>query len=484
MIRLEVGDRIVIVEDTITWARDFAQILKNVGEHRQVDIYDPDEFIERMQNSRSFENVSLCFVDLELRGGIKPNMAGDLSGLTKVLPHVRSVAPWVPIACISRFIEGAVIGELSSSDFDYFMPKSEIGDQARTHPEFNVQRWKQITRAMQIKRIASLTGRTVEELRRCIMKSQHLDIDDSVQKVINEMHIPIDKFKEGLATLGLEGSSLHVEGLQPGFSGLNVSRVISYGHVNDEPITAYWLIKWGGPISKLTDEAVAHRRLSRRGFERTLQIPQMYPNAISFDGIGFLVYAFEKDAQVALSDLSGKRNHETFSFALEKITNALYSNKREKPINALDEIIKWTGLEKSCIENIKSKIKECAHVVSWSLIHGDLHLRNVFLKNEVPTLIDFARSDFGPIAIDAAKMVADYIAFVATNELHIEDLRGFKDLQKSVIAPIANPFIKYLNADYDEKFFLAALRAYACKYLQYPDVPVKTKDLFQSLLRV
>lgn len=88
--------------------------------------------------------------------------------------------------------------------------------------------------------------------------------------------------------------------MQPGFSGLQVSRVCATGLSESEIITAHWLLKWGRPIYKLAEEAVAHRRYFKCGLDRALQIPQLHPNVIAWNGIGYLAYAFESDAKTAL----------------------------------------------------------------------------------------------------------------------------------------------------------------------------------------
>lgn len=177
----------------------------------------------------------------------------DTDGLEKVLPQIRKLAPWIPAACISRFITGSseIIGPLSESDFDGIYPKEIISKGTITHPEFNAQRWFDMLRGMKIKRVAAMTGMTVDHINDLLRNSEGIKL----------------KLSEG---------------------------------INNE--------------KEINEQKIIQKDLLQHPLE-----------------------------------------------------------------------------------------------VTKALIHGDFHLRNILIKDNSPKLIDFARSDYGPIAIDAAKLIIDII---------------------------------------------------------------------------
>lgn len=475
--------RILIIEDSRTWADNFVEILRRIGEKREVDIYSPDEFLNNMTSPPQFENIDVCITDLELYGGDDTN-AGDLAGLNDILPHVRKLAPWVPIACLSRYIQtgNLVLWELSVSDFDFFSPKGMIiirdrqsekskaaeGKETRprlkSHPDFGPEPWAQMLQKMQFKRIANITSRSLCDIKDSGSKSRTLTPDTTTTEMLSHLEITKKSLGEAIGLLGIEGSDFSIKALQPGFSGVNVSLVSAHGHTDDEPVHAAWLLKWGLPIWKLEEEANAHRRIFCRGIERSLQIPQLHPHAIVWDGIGYIAYAFEQDAQVAL--VVAKENIDVLSKSLCTITHGLYDEARRKTVLGVSELSKWVGLSTDEAQGLVTDNE--LFEISWSLLHGDLHLRNIFIRDNTPTLIDFARSDFGPIAIDAAKIIIDVLVCAPPDNLP-KSLTE-EDIVQSGLASILAAFKPYLKEKHDTKFLNVALRAIAHKYLSYSDV--------------
>jgi hypothetical protein len=97
-------------------------------------------------------------------------------------------------------------------------------------------------------------------------------------------------------------------------------------------------------------------------------------------------------------------------------------------------------------------------------------------------LIDFARSDFGPITIDLAKLMVDILVFCEKDKIQL-GMFQWDGLMDTSLSKILNIFNKYLTAPDDKKFFNMALRAYANTYLTYPDVAKEVKTVIENILK-
>lgn len=474
------GDKIVLVEDS-AWGKDFARILKRLGEGRPVEILGIDEFLENYAAPAAFDHVGVCLVDLELRGGVTKEVC-NTEGLDVVLPHIRSLAPWVPVACISRYISGSdeIIAELSCSDFDAFFPKAIIGDATRLHAEFNANRWQAILLDMHLKRIAWQSGRSVVELRHDLESRVVVEADGKTIDALRELHLPADALGRALYLLGLGGTEHTISALEPGFSGIQVSKLRIGGSDGAESIDSTWLLKWGRPVRKLAEEAVAHRLFMKRGIRRTLQIPQFHASPIVWNGVGFLAYAFEKDATSALSSLR-RGGAEALGKPISALNNALYRDQRLRATNLRRTLEQWIPLAPE--EDVYAALEEDRSVdVSWGLVHGDLHLRNVFIRGEEATLIDFARAGFAPIAVDAAKFVADCLAMGSEDPVAGMHSIDWASIERVGLAPILNAFRPHLTHDDDILVFNAMLRRYFIKYSGYADISEHRRNSFKKKL--
>jgi hypothetical protein len=230
----------------------------------------------------------------------------------------------------------------------------------------------------------------------------------------------------------------------------------------------------------LAAEAAAHRLAFRRGLDRSLQVPQLHPNAIAWCGIGYLAYAFEREAVTALA-ASKQAGIDSLEPSIAELASGLYRAVRRKSILEGQELAKWIAVDVTAPSSGGAALPDRVSEVSWSLIHGDLHLRNIFVRHQRPTLIDFARSEFGPVAIDAAKLVMDALAFVPGA---IQQAVGFtlEGVLQSPVAPLLRPFAAILRAQQDHRLFNEALRAYARRYLHYSDVPKDVKDVLRKIV--
>lgn len=474
-------EKILIIENDIAWRDQFEKILRTIGETREIQKVDFTEFMNLFKQADHFDGIGYCFVDLELGPG-SDSRINDRWGHEKVLPHVRRLAPWVSVACISRYITGQaeIVGELSTSDFDGIYPKQIISEGNRTHPEFNKKCWMDILLNLKIKRNASLTGRSVTELNELFREAHKakLNFDDAARESVEETGE--EEFRQAISLLGLNGTHISLDEIVTGFSGIYVGKLGVYGESEKGPNHSYWLLKWGSPIRKIAHEVDAHRRLLRKGLERRLQVPLLHNNVINWGGFGLIAYGFEEDAKTALETIS-ESGIPAFAPILRRTVKHLYGRgRRVLPISPRDTLHSWWKLDVDEQKSIPSELMCHTLEVTHAMIHGDFHLRNILIKEDQATLIDFAKSDYQPIAIDAAKIIIDALVF-AISEIP-EDAFEWFTLKASPIQELVEIFEEFLTGRDDKSFLQIALRAYAAKYLDYPDVADGRKDQLRRTL--
>jgi hypothetical protein len=210
-----------------------------------------------------------------------------------------------------------------------------------------------------------------------------------------------------------------------------------------------------------------------------LQVAQLHPNVICWDNIGYIAYGFEKDANTALETI---KNSGILGFipSMEKIAHGLYSTKKIAPLHPRDEVKRWCQLDELKYSKFNATLSHPVEATT-TLIHGDLHLRNILIKNGRTTLIDFAKSNLGPIVIDFAKLTIDILAFCMKEEIK-PDFFDWDGLKKSSLKDLLQMFEIYMTAKDDKRFFDIALYAYASTYLTYPDVEHDVKEAIESVL--
>ncbi|KJU84313.1 Aminoglycoside phosphotransferase domain protein [Candidatus Magnetobacterium bavaricum] len=480
--------RILVIENDKGWFEYFKRIIaEHFGEKRDIQIFGLKDIKDSATDKNFFDNVSYCLVDLEL-GPAYDKGCNDTDGLDIVLPKIREIAPWIPTACISILLRGntsILIERLSVSDFDGLYPKQFIihPENKKIHPDFNIDAWNGFLRNLSIKRVAAMTGRSTVEINDLLKKADEIDLtmSDKIKNLVNG--IEDELFKEGIALLGLDGSVLSIDEMEGGFSDINVSIVKVYGVDNKNMKThSRWIMKWGRDISKIANEIEAHKLMLRKGINRSLQVPLLHHNVVVWKGIGYIAYVFEDNAKTAL-ELINDKGLKQLTKHIKKVANSLYSNMNIYTFSPREELKKWTGFDESRIDIIASDLLSKTFELSAALIHGDLHLRNILIKDNMPTLIDFARSDYGPIAVDIAKLTVDILVFYDKSELDKISFLDWEALIKTSLSGILKVYESYLKEKDDRKFFDLALKAYALKYTTYDDVSKERKAILEKLVR-
>lgn len=481
--------QIVVVDDSSGWLDVLEKLLREYGEQRDIVKINREGFFKEYNEPHKFKLVDYCFVDLELVGvkTKKDDKKTDDYGLTQVLPHIRLRAPWIPTACVSVWISNdpKIMHELSVSDFDGLYPKELIGEwdaavgKFRTDPKFNRDLWAKILRDLEIKRLSSMTGRSVLDVTQLAGDAGKIKVIPS-QEVRDTVYKDLggDIVTEAIATLGLGGSKVSLNQIVTGFSGVYVIKAEVFGVGDGGSFRSKWLFKMGRSIGKLAQEAAAHRRIFCRGVDRSLIVGQLFPNPVIWKGLGVIAYGFEEDTRTAL-EVTKDNGVAQLAGAVLKISKSLYASPEKCPCDIREETSRWIGRGTKIQEIVSSHTR--AFVISRALIHGDLHLRNILISKGAATLIDFARSDVGPIAIDAAKLAADTLVFAKPELLKAENIKWIA-LKKTELGVLLEPFEEYMKADDDYRAFDVFLMAFLRRYVSYDDVLPEIKALIETAL--
>lgn len=479
--------QIVVVDDSSDWMDALEKLLMAYGEQRDIIKINREKFIKQYDEPYKFNLVDYCFVDLELAGFRAKEGITDMYGLTQILPHIRLHAPWIPAACVSIWISNdpKIMHELSVSDFDGLYPKELIGEwdkdagQHRTYPKFNPDLWNKILRDLEIKRLSTLTGRSVLDVSRLAKEAANIkvtpsqEVRDTVYKDLGECVVT-----EAIAMLGLGGTKVSLNQIVTGFSGVYVIKAEVFGAGEGGSFRSKWLFKMGRSIGKLAQETAAHRRIFCRGINRSLIVGQLFPNPVIWKGLGVIAYGFEEDTLTAL-EVAKDQDITRLAEVVSKISKSLYASPEKCPCNIKEEVSRWIGKSIKIQEIVSLHTR--TFVISRALIHGDLHLRNILISKGAAMLIDFARSEVGPIAIDAAKLAADTLVFARPDMLQAENI-DWATLKKTDLSALIEPFDEYMKADDDCHAFNIFLMAFLRRYISYDDVLPETKKLIETAL--
>jgi hypothetical protein len=494
--------KILVVEDNAPWFEGFRRLLISVGETREViNCSTVVNFIKKFPNSRSFLEIDICVTDLELgivtKGSDKD--PSDIKGLDKILPHVRLIAPWLPVICISRFLgtSGAATAKLSCSDFDAFFPKSYIGsapteelgfdgtDELTLIPAhtFHENSWEEIETKSWLNRVSRSIGVKLNELTSLYQKRDELEVltDGEVNTQMEYFSYSKRNLEAVISCFNFGCQRIGVSCFQHGMSGLFIATIEARDMRPNSPVEAKWLLKWGNKTDKLQKETEAHKLIFKRGISRRIQTPLLFPNPIYYKGIGFIAYYFEDKTQTAL-DYIKEYGLEAFTPLYKKIVNGLYRIEFDA-VSDLKEL-----LSTFCLSNVESyaTLFECevSHVkkLKMSNIHGDFHLRNILVGEEQEvTLIDFANSQPGPVVVDIAKFIVDFVAFCK-----IKPPKSFiwEDFEANNGQELLRVLDESLNLnEIDKKFFSIAALAFCQRYQEYDDVSDEKKDLLMNLIK-
>lgn len=481
---------ILVVENDSAWLTKFKQLLPgSLGETATLQVRDSYEELIKPESLEHLRTAQLALVDLELGAGADGALA-DLDGMDKVLPVIRREAPWVPAVLITRYITGApvILATVSPSDFDAVLPKQFFGD-----PATNEERWKRFRRAVALRRIASMTGRSLMEIHDCMEQKLELSYGRVVESTLERYGVTL--VKEAVQLLGLGATRIVLDSLVLGFSGLSVLKATCSG----PGFRTRWLLKCGTRIPKLHREAQAHRLMFVEGLTRQFSVPLFRHAPVVWQGFGIIAYEFEGDAQTLLEYALDAG----VEAALNKVSTSLRGFYQEGHIDSIIpqhylRPILVPGTEATGPGPLKEMLDDLSETtgnsfsdrsieIRVSCQHGDCHARNILVGSHGAVLIDFAnyvsRADRGIPLIDLAKLATDLTAFADTPWSFGDLVTGNAlDGPLGQLACNIGCLINTSPSPSEKQLFAWASIGYMTRYVTYPDVPVDRKTAIRSHL--
>lgn len=483
---------IVVVENDRSWLEDNLTklIVEECGFEGEIDdltkSWSSPAGLARLRASQ------LAILDLEL-GAATGGGITDMRGRDDVLPVFRREARWVPIVLMSQYVTNNdfLLADLTPSDFDAVVGKRFITD-SRTIPSV----WRQFVRKCSLRRVASLTGRSMGELEYLLSNCPALEYGHGVREQIDGWSE--SDFREVMSLLDLGAPRLVIDRLIQGFSGVSVFRVVAEG----QGATRKWLLKTSRAVAKVDGEARAHRAMVQDGLTRMVTVPLLWHAAVCWKDCAVIAYEFEDDSETLLDcalRIGTLEALELVAPSLELLFEGTYPSyvvprSQLRPIapKTLDDDL-TAGVYDSVVSPV-IRDDDAADRIDASKrlrvgrVHGDLHARNILVASKKGVFIDFAHfrpaSERGVPLCDIAKLFVDLSAF-ATPPWSVPSLCSGKVLEDERVARLLKRIGAIDNGRANESerdFFGDACACLMASYLEYDDVPTTVRESFKTAL--
>jgi len=414
--------RLLFIEDKTGFSETLAKGLQRLtGEAHALQWLSPttanweaDRFGLRFPAHREWDLLDFALVDLELFDPKNTNQyeKEDLAGGLRVLPFIRSAAPWLPAVAYSHLFDepDRALHLAGAFGFDAHLPRGWF-----TKHSTLLTQWEWVLEQARTSRRRALMGWALAE-----QAPAHIEIDGSVAANL-EKSFPA--WNQAVSSCFRFVDKVVLEPVTPGFSGATTLR----GFVNSTalPSKGQWFIKIGSPF-KLSQEASAHEALRRTAFPFGRMAPLLWPGVLVERGAGVLVYQFASGTTAMVEHLSGIKRDRLAQIVgrVLQVVRLLHEGRQKDRIPLSHVLGEWTsarrltealkqfevteeiGLCRSLLEgHAKSALSKSVEL-TVAIVHGDLHAGNVML-GEPDMLIDFAWTKKGPIVADYAKLAAD-----------------------------------------------------------------------------
>jgi CheY-like chemotaxis protein len=469
--------KILLVDDMPSARKQIEACLRKIGYTPDIDYRCPQDPSMRfgcaMPSADELNDYDLALVDLELFPAEDPvdYHRDDLRGGTEVLPYLRQSAPWLPVLAESRLYNTAAehfLAIAGSFGFDGHLPRSLFADGKLTRTL-----WETLLQQAEEHRLAHAH---VES--RTIGVPLVVDISAPDRKAI-EATLP--GWEEVVRAAFPFAERVVLEVLPGGYSGAAVllARVTD----NAVPSRGRWIVKLSDKPSKLHQEATAHQRMVRSGYDFAKGVHLLWPVVIRRGRVACLVYQFAADTCEA-AVTAKEHGAAVVAKRLYPLLEALYGRHEQVDGIAANVLDPWlpeaatlrkaSGLSGARCASLLNEMAGDAKpgsdlqkpvTYSRNRLHGDLHLRNVLL-GKTDVLIDFARSQPGPIAEDLAKLAMSVMIELPaaregfTSSADLELMVGMKPLWDCLA-----PLFSFTHGD--RLLFKLALIAHAARTLSY-----------------
>jgi len=490
--------RVLLVDDMLSARTDVERGLARIGVDVDVDFRCPADpaipFGCELPSPEGLARFDVALVDLELfpLESEVEYRAADLRGGTEVLPYLREHAPWLPAIAVSRlYRQNAehLFVVAGSFGFDGHVPRNTFRSKWLTR-----EAWGDLlSRARELRRMAVTGwqgGRRAREHR-----ATSIDVSESVALLLDA---DVPGWRVLIEKLFPFAERVALEALAGGYSGATLLRA----HVDDGRVGGHmegqWAVKLSCDVAKLHCELRAHLEMVRRGLEFARSVQLLWSGLIVSDGVAGLAYQFAVDAQEASKWFVG-RTVEELGARLAALLRSLHRNPSADRGVVRNIAQRWLPRDEVLVHARKmvgsgqgaqlldailaSTVPDrLGKVVEYhrARLHGDLHLGNV-LFGQTDVLIDFARSDVGPMIEDAAKLLVD----VCVRSPEVRSAASLSELLRS--APMST-FLDSLGAFYaprdaDTVLLMNVLTVgHLARHLSYPRLDEDTRRWIVELL--
>jgi len=485
--------KILIIENDHAFVRALKEFLsKEFHETDEVIAFHEFEEFEEAANTRKFfDDISLALTDLELGPG-RTDLPTDFEGRDRVLPKLRSVAPWIPTILVSRYVIGNMAA-VTPFGFDAALSKDWFGPEPNYRNE-----WGKLRYYATLNRNAALTGRAVKELEILLARPLVLEYGAGLNPIINK--VGHDHLQQTLQLMDLGGEKVVFDELVMGYSGLNVVKAT----VESKTRRTCWLLKFGSPTRKLNEELQAHRRMFVNGLTRRFSVPPFWWFPIFWKNIGVIAYEFEPESESFLSlikRMGYKKAFEDMRPAFTELYRGSTSTQivprkvLSKQFDALEQLPSGQsyGLIVDAIrtKQANSALDTSLHVISGCQ-HGDLHTRNILISAKGTTFIDFAHyrsaEDGGIPLLDLVKLLVDcWVLDAATDpdRWSASDIVSGRILNSNSVRSLTELFSDSHKDEFSEdevRFFTLAARCCLALDTSYPEVDrVKREEALNAI---
>jgi len=490
--------KILLVDDILQAEGKIKAALSAIGLEPEITFCCPKDpeanVVGILPKGKELDCFDLALIDLEL--GDTPDEFSpefrQLRGGSQVLPYLRNHAPWLPAIGYSyRFKDSSprLLALAASYGFDACLPR-KIFYEAAPHA-LDRGFWDQIFERGQQSRLLAAYG----DGQTFPFEPPEIGCPDA--KLRERLTKKFPAWGDIARAVFRFARKVHLEEMDEGFSGAVVLR--AYADLSEENGSGegVWVLKISQSPFKLFRELAAHHSIVRSGLEFVRSVQLLWRNVIRIDDCAAICYQFAHGTEeVGRKVRSGMVWDEIRAF-LQPLFLEFYLRSNQERAAPADLARAWFNVSE--IFNCSLTWKDCeakkllfaincgeSHEIakktiafSRSRIHGDLHLGNILLGTS-PVLIDFGRSNVGPIALDGARFVADLV--VRFPELRATiGLPGFPLLSSNLVW---GPFTEkcFLQNDGDKKLFnLFSMLTFA-SMLAYPDLDPDTKAWILSSL--
>lgn len=486
---------ILVVDDMKSIVGEVRKYLSLLSIESDIDFRCPDDpnirFGCDLPQGTDLDRYDLALVDLELfptKSSIyyEPD---DLRGGTEVLPYLRQQAPWLPVLAESRLYLNEAehfLPVAGSFGFDGHLPR-DIFRKGTVDKKL----WESLLKTAFDLRKKAVIGEGVWSRK----EQPEIEADNEVQSTLGRRS---EHWRDLIQYMFCFSRKVILHQLRGGFSGADVFKAYTRPPFEQGGAEGEWLLKVSNSPSKLHRESEAHQSMLRGGLDFARMVPLLWNGVIVDHQTAAIAYQFARGTQEAIEVLSQAADPIPVFTRLNSMFKRFYRSPRLERSIISNLVNDWgpnAEVLNKCWPLIpKSQIKEflrqavsdqsvgiLAEDVEYRrcLIHGDLHLGNVMIGDS-DVLIDFARSADGPIAVDAAKLIADSLLrlpLLRASELPIWD--SATGVVGEILTRIQDSFD--LNEG-DKKLFSVFLNLNLAAALLYEDVAKDSKAWIRSVL--